>query len=54
LLPFTGGSLFLDPDRELVAILLTHRTSVDVDLTPTRQRFHALAVQLVEEMGRRE
>jgi CubicO group peptidase (beta-lactamase class C family) len=41
---FTGGSLWIDPERELVAVLLAHRAAVDTDLDPWRQRFHRLAI----------
>jgi CubicO group peptidase (beta-lactamase class C family) len=43
-LGFAGGSWWIDPERELVMVLLAHRTRVDVDLTEVRQRFHRLAV----------
>lgn len=41
---FTGGSLWIDPEADLVAVLLAHRTSVTVDLDPWRRRLHALAL----------
>lgn len=47
-LGFAGGSWWIDPDRELIAVLLAHRTRVDVDLTKVRQRFHRLAVAAAE------
>ncbi len=43
---FTGGSVWIDPDRELIAVLLAHRTAVAIDLDPWRRRFHALADSL--------
>jgi CubicO group peptidase (beta-lactamase class C family) len=46
---FTGGSCWSDPDRGLVAVLLTHRKSPTFDLAPWRRRFHRLAVDLVAE-----
>jgi CubicO group peptidase (beta-lactamase class C family) len=44
---FTGGSCWNDPDRDLVAVLLTHRTSPSFDMAPWRRRFHRLAVDVV-------
>ncbi len=41
---FTGGSVWLDPGRGRIMILLTQRTATAVDLAPARRRFHALAV----------
>jgi CubicO group peptidase (beta-lactamase class C family) len=41
---FTGGSLWIDPGADLVAVLLAHRSAVDVDLDPWRRRFHRLAL----------
>ncbi len=43
---FTGGSVWIDPDRELIAVLLAQRTAVAMDLDPWRRRFHALADSL--------
>ena len=43
---FTGGSVWIDPERELVAVLLAQRTSVAADLDPWRRRFHELARSL--------
>jgi CubicO group peptidase (beta-lactamase class C family) len=40
----TGTSLWIDPDRRRVCLLLGHRTSW-ADLRPTRRRFHRLAVE---------
>ncbi len=40
----TGGSLWIDPERQRVLVLLGHRTSWE-DLKPTRRRFHRLAVE---------
>lgn len=48
---FTGGSCWNDPDRGLVAVLLTHRTSTAFDLAPWRRRFHRVAVDIVGEMS---
>ncbi len=47
---FTGGSCWSDPDRSLVAVLLTHRKSPSFDLAPWRRRFHRLAVDVVAEV----
>jgi serine-type D-Ala-D-Ala carboxypeptidase len=41
---FTGGSLWIDPERDLVAVLLAHRATIDTDLDPWRQKFHRLAI----------
>jgi len=49
---FTGGSSWSDPQRGLVAVLLTHRRSPTFDLAPWRRRFHRLAVDVVAEMPR--
>lgn len=43
---FVGGSLWLDPEKGVIAILLTHRASLDVDLTEARVRLHRLAGRL--------
>lgn len=40
----TGTSLWIDPDRSRLCLLLGHRTSW-ADLRPTRRRFHRLAVE---------
>lgn len=45
---FTGTSLWIDPTRNLVAVLLTNRTHPghsEVDLHPLRRRFHDLLVR---------
>jgi serine-type D-Ala-D-Ala carboxypeptidase len=45
---FTGTSLWVDPTRRLIAVLLTNRTHPghrEVDLHPLRRRFHDLLVQ---------
>jgi CubicO group peptidase (beta-lactamase class C family) len=47
---FTGGSCWSDPDRGLVAVLLSHRRSPTFDLAPWRRRFHRLAVDVVAEL----
>lgn len=43
---FTGGSVWIDPARGLVAVLLGHRASPGGDLNAARRRFHALAAAL--------
>jgi CubicO group peptidase (beta-lactamase class C family) len=43
---FTGGSLWIDAEADLICVLLAHRASADVDLQPWRRRFHALAAEL--------
>ncbi|HVS04377.1 MAG TPA: serine hydrolase domain-containing protein [Thermoanaerobaculia bacterium] len=48
---FTGGSCWVDPARDLVAILLTHRLSWHFDLAPWRRRFHRVAVEMVRDEG---
>jgi CubicO group peptidase (beta-lactamase class C family) len=46
---YTGGSCWMDPDRGLVAVLLTHRRTSTLDLAPWRRRFHRLAADMVAE-----
>ena len=41
---FTGGSVWVDPEAELIAVLLAHRASLKVDLSEARARFHRLAL----------
>lgn len=43
---FTGGSLWIDPQADRVAVLLAHRRAATVDLAPWRLRFHRLALAL--------
>lgn len=43
---FTGGSWFVDPGRELVLVLLAHRTGLDVEMAPHRRRFHTIGAEL--------
>ncbi|MFQ5348942.1 MAG: serine hydrolase domain-containing protein [Thermoanaerobaculia bacterium] len=40
---FTGGSVWVDPQRHRILVLLAHRASLSADLAPARRRFHALA-----------
>jgi CubicO group peptidase (beta-lactamase class C family) len=46
---FTGGSLWIDPELGLVAVLLGHRRDEFLDLRPMRRRFHRLARRLAAE-----
>jgi CubicO group peptidase (beta-lactamase class C family) len=39
---FTGGSLRIDPARNRVFVLLAHRSSIQVDMEPWRNRFHEI------------
>lgn len=39
---YAGGSLFVDPDRRLVAVLLAHRARPAADMNAWRRRFHSL------------
>ena len=41
---FTGGSLWVDPTAERVAVLLAHRRHDQVNLDPWRRRLHELAL----------
>lgn len=43
---FTGGSLWVDPDADLVTVLLAHRATLAVDLSEARARLHRLALDL--------
>jgi len=46
---FTGASLFVDPERGRVAVLLTNRLHPDarpVEMNAFRRRFHAIAAEL--------
>ncbi|HXG66847.1 MAG TPA: serine hydrolase domain-containing protein [Blastocatellia bacterium] len=50
---FTGTSLWIDPEKRRVFILLTNRVHPQVgaiDLKPIRQRFHALAVEWLDRV----
>jgi len=42
---FTGGSLWVDPRRGAVIVLLAHRSDVSVDLDPWRARLHRMATR---------
>ncbi len=41
---FTGGSVWVDPERDLVLVLLGHRTDPHADLTEVRRSFHRAAL----------
>ena len=41
---FTGGSIWVDPGRGRILVLLAHRTSADVELAAQRRLFHRLAI----------
>lgn len=43
---FAGGSLWIDPEKSRVLVLLTHRTSPESDINRWRRRFHALAAAI--------
>jgi len=49
---FTGTSLWIDPVKERIFILLTNRTHLHtlpfVNINPVRRRFHDLAVEMLE------
>jgi CubicO group peptidase (beta-lactamase class C family) len=40
---FTGGSVWVDPDRGAIYLLLAHRTAASSPLNAARRRFHELA-----------
>jgi serine-type D-Ala-D-Ala carboxypeptidase len=48
---FTGGSLWIDPERGLVLTLLGHRTDPFLDLRPLRRSFHRLGARLAGAVG---
>ncbi|MEO8277322.1 MAG: serine hydrolase domain-containing protein [Thermoanaerobaculia bacterium] len=43
---FTGGSLWINPERGRICVLLAHRLSSRHDFNPVRREFHRLAMQL--------
>jgi len=43
---FTGGSLWIDPERERIYLFLAHRLSSAIDFNPFRREFHARAAAL--------
>lgn len=46
---FTGTSLWIDPVQERTCILLAHRSSPNLDLTPRRRHFHRLCYELANK-----
>jgi CubicO group peptidase (beta-lactamase class C family) len=50
---FTGTSLWVDPVKERIFILLTNRTHAHslpfVNINSVRRRFHDLAIQLLDQ-----
>ncbi len=44
---FTGGSLWIDPERERVLVLLAHRIETAVDFNPHRRAYHELVRSLL-------
>jgi CubicO group peptidase (beta-lactamase class C family) len=43
---FTGGSLWIDPERGQILVLLAHRLRSAIDFNPFRREFHRLAAAL--------
>lgn len=43
---FAGGSLWIDPEKRRVFVLLTHRTSPGSDFNRWRRRFHAISYRI--------
>jgi len=43
---FTGGSLWIDPERDRVELLLAHRLASRIDFDPFRREFHRLAAAI--------
>ncbi len=43
---FTGGSLWIEPERERILVLLAHRRDSQTDFNPHRRAFHDLALSL--------
>ncbi len=50
---FTGGSLWIDPERKLRVVLLSHRRSTALDLNPLRRELHRWAVRELAALGAR-
>jgi CubicO group peptidase (beta-lactamase class C family) len=48
---FAGGSLWIDPDRQWILVLLGARTDPAIDINSWRRRFHALAYDEVNGKG---
>lgn len=49
---FTGGSLWVDPERRLIVALAAHRRSTASDLNPLRRDLHRFAVATFAETER--
>jgi CubicO group peptidase (beta-lactamase class C family) len=43
---FTGGSVWIDPERERIYLLLAHRLASSIDFGPFRREFHRLAAAI--------
>jgi len=43
---FTGGSLWIDPERERIVTVLAHRLSSRLDMNPIRREIHRLAAEI--------
>lgn len=43
---FTGGSLWIEPERERCVLVLAHRLSSRLDLNPIRREIHRLAAEV--------
>jgi CubicO group peptidase (beta-lactamase class C family) len=51
---FAGGSLWIDPARSRVFVLLAHRMSPAIDMNRWRRRFHAAAARALAASEARE
>ena len=43
---FTGGSVWIDPERERIYLLLTHKLASSLDFNPIRREYQARAAEL--------
>ncbi len=43
---FTGGSLWIDPARQRIVLVLAHRLSSRLDMNPIRREIHRLAAEI--------
>jgi CubicO group peptidase (beta-lactamase class C family) len=43
---FTGGSVWIDPERERIYLLLAHKLASSLDFNPIRREYHARAAEL--------
>ncbi|HET9229252.1 MAG TPA: serine hydrolase domain-containing protein [Thermoanaerobaculia bacterium] len=48
---FAGGSLWIDPERQRVLVLLSHRADPFSNMNRWRRRFHAVAYSLIPDGG---